>query len=149
MSYRFLVLTIALILPWLVGSVQAVDDHDNNTAAQTTQADNDQHDDDDSEAGDHPGEADHDDADEAGHSDHADELAIELSPQAVALAGITTSIAAHGRISRTIELPGEVGFNEDQLAHIAPRFAGIAQEARYRVGDYIDEGSVVSVDESN
>ena len=85
------------------------------------------------------------------HSDeeHADELVVELTPEAIILAGIKVSSVSHGRIGKTLELPGEVGFNEDRLVHIAPRFAGIAIRARYRAGDFVDSGTVVAVVESN
>lgn len=87
---------------------------------------------------------------EARDHDHGDdEVIVELTPEAVALAEITTSIVRHGGITRTIELPGEVGFNEDRLAHIAPRFPGVAMQALKRVGDYVEAGEVVAVVESN
>lgn len=84
-----------------------------------------------------------------GHEGHDDEPIIELTPQAMNMAGITLAKVTHGRIGNTIDLPGEVGFDEDHLVHVAPRFAGIAKEARYRVGDYVNTGEVVAVIESN
>ncbi len=83
------------------------------------------------------------------HALHDEELIVELSPEAIELAGISTSRVRKGSIAKTIELPGEVGFNEDRLAHIAPRFAGIALQALKRVGDYAESGEVVAVIESN
>jgi cobalt-zinc-cadmium efflux system membrane fusion protein len=59
------------------------------------------------------------------------------------------STVKYGFIGKSIDLPGEVGFNEDRLVHVAPRFAGIAKEARKRVGDYVSEGDVIAVVESN
>ena len=85
----------------------------------------------------------------AGHDHEGDGLFVELTPEAMTMAGITVSRVAHGRISRTIPLAGEVGFNEDRLVHIAPRFAGIAVKATCRVGDYVKAGQVVAVVESN
>jgi cobalt-zinc-cadmium efflux system membrane fusion protein len=67
----------------------------------------------------------------------------------VSLAEIKTAVVQHGAIVRRIELPGEVGFNEDRLAHIAPRFAGIALQAMKRVGDRVEAGEAVAVVESN
>jgi cobalt-zinc-cadmium efflux system membrane fusion protein len=83
------------------------------------------------------------------HAEHSDELTVELSEAAEELAGIEISEVARGHIDKTIELPGEIGFNEDRLAHIAPRFAGIALRANYRVGDFVEEGEVVAQIESN
>lgn len=91
---------------------------------------------------------------EAGHEghDHAaeeSEFPIMLSAEGIKMAGIKMSIVAEGCIGRTIGLPGEIGFNEDRLVHIAPRFPGIAKEARFRVGDYVKAGKVMAVIESN
>jgi len=83
------------------------------------------------------------------HEGHSDELAVELTPEAMELAGIVISSVKFGRIDRTIELPGEVGLNEDRVVHIAPRFAGVALQANFRVGDYVKQGAVVAVVESN
>jgi cobalt-zinc-cadmium efflux system membrane fusion protein len=95
----------------------------------------------------------HEEADENGatdgHDEHDDEMAVELSPNAMAMAGITVERVVHGWIGESIVLAGEVGFDEDRLVHIAPRFAGIAVQAKYRVGDRVQAGDVVAVVESN
>ena len=84
-----------------------------------------------------------------GHDEHGDELVLMLSDEAVELAGIEISRVKYGQIGQALELPGEIGFNEDRLAHIAPRFAGVAVQANYRVGDYVEKGDVVAIVESN
>ncbi|MCK5125611.1 MAG: efflux RND transporter periplasmic adaptor subunit [candidate division Zixibacteria bacterium] len=153
MYNKSVVLLVALFLLWSVSDVLAQDSHDghehgNEQEVQDEHADcdhgheqleeSDLHDD-------HSESDDHDD-----HSDHeGDELTVELTPDAVKLAGITFSKVKHGRIGRTVELPGEIGFNEDRLAHIVPRFAGIVLRVNCRVGDYIEKGMVVAVVESN
>ncbi|MEE8577880.1 MAG: efflux RND transporter periplasmic adaptor subunit [candidate division Zixibacteria bacterium] len=78
-----------------------------------------------------------------------EETIVQLSQEGQKLAGISLSRAKAGRIALRNELPGEIGFNEDRLVHIAPRFAGIALEARFRVGSYVKAGEVVAVIESN
>ena len=93
--------------------------------------------------------SDHDQADETGHALHDEDGHIELTPEGMEMAGITVSNATQGHITRLLDLPGEVGFNEDRLAHISPRFAGIAVEAKVRVGDYVKTGEEVAVVESN
>jgi cobalt-zinc-cadmium efflux system membrane fusion protein len=98
---------------------------------------------------DHPVEA---QTEEAGHDhdhDGHDEFIITLSPDAVSLAGIETETATRGTIATVVELPGEVGFDENKLAHIAPRFPGIAQKANYSIGEYAEAGSVMAIVESN
>jgi len=91
----------------------------------------------------------HDDHDDDEHDDHDEDLVVELSPEAIEMAGLALSEVSLGRIGNTIYLPGEVGFNEDRLVHIAPRFAGIAGETKCRVGDYVNANDVVAVIESN
>jgi len=148
MFIRFVIVLLALLLPWSISSVLGQDAHDHSTAQQTDDAHNDHegHDHDDEEN--HDG---HDHADEDDHEghDHGDQLVVELTPEAMKLAGIKISSVGQGHIARTIELPGEVGFNEDRLAHISPRFAGIALKANCRVGDFVEEGMIVAVVESN
>jgi cobalt-zinc-cadmium efflux system membrane fusion protein len=152
---RLLILLLAALLWALAPALMAQDKHDHGKhAQQTTPKEKDKH-----EGHDH---GEHDENEEAGHeedgheghdhedeADHADEGIIEITPEAVKMAGIKLADVSRGTIGKYIDLPGEVGFNEDRLAHIAPRFAGITKEARFRVGDYVREGDVVAVIESN
>lgn len=80
---------------------------------------------------------------------HAGEDEIEVSPENIKMAGITLAKATTGKIRSYLDLAGEVGFNEDRLVHITPRFPGIAKEVRFKVGDYVNSGDVVAVIESN
>jgi cobalt-zinc-cadmium efflux system membrane fusion protein len=84
-----------------------------------------------------------------GHGDHEDELKITLTDQAIELANITIGKVIKTKIHNTIELPGEIGFNEDRLAHITPRYGGIAREVKKQLGEYVEEGDVLAVIESN
>jgi cobalt-zinc-cadmium efflux system membrane fusion protein len=88
----------------------------------------------------------------AGH-DHAehghDEGGLFLSAEAIRLAGIRVKTAQSKSLTRTIELPGEIGFNEDRLVHVTPRYAGVAREVHGRIGADVSEGEVLAVIESN
>jgi cobalt-zinc-cadmium efflux system membrane fusion protein len=72
-----------------------------------------------------------------------------LTPEAIEMAGISLTKATVGRISNSLDLSGEVGFNEDRLVHITPRYPGIAKDARFKIGDLVSAGEVVAVIESN
>jgi len=147
MSNRFMILFFALLLPWYVSDVSAQDDHDHVNEQRAKETHDGHEDHDHTEDNDH---ASHDDcADDDDHEGHNEELIVELTPEAMKLAGITISSVRQGHIARTIEFPGEVGFNEDRVAHITPRFAGIALQANCRVGDYVNEGEIVAIVESN
>lgn len=138
-----LIAASCLIL-WSVAALGAGDDDHGHDHGDTVSQQTDNH-----EGHDH-GEGAHDaDAAADAHAGHDDALAIELSSEAMKLAGIKVSSVTRGRIEQCIELPGEVGFNEDRLVHIAPRFAGIALKVNYRVGDRVSFGDVVATVESN
>lgn len=81
------------------------------------------------------------------NNSHANEIA--LSDTAVKLAGITVSEAAEGSIREKIVLNGEISFNEEKMIHVTPRFSGIAKEAKFNLGDYVNAGDIVAVIESN
>lgn len=106
-----------------------------------------------SEESSHTGEqADHSDheGEEAGeHSGHEDEGEIAVTAEDMKMAEITTAKVENGRISTSLNLSGEIGFNEDRVVHITPRFAGIVKEARYRIGEYVKAGETVALIESN
>jgi len=140
MTYRFL-LILSIILAATIG-LRAQDHVGHDHEHETTE---------------HPHEDDHGDEheqeatnehDHDAHEDHG-EFTVTLSDDAIALAGIETATVVKGRISNTVELPGEVGFDENKLAHISPRFPGIAQRANYNVGEYVEAGQVMAVVESN
>ncbi len=175
MLKKILIFLLILLIPWLISIGLAQVDHDDHADTMEVHEElgHDDHDDhadtmevheelghdDHDEDVDHVEEAGHDDHDEdvdhveeAGHDDHdedEDELIVKLTPEAIKLAGITFLNVEHGRIGRTVELSGEIGFNEDRLAHVAPRFAGVVLQINYRVGDYVEEGDVVAIVESN
>ncbi len=82
--------------------------------------------------------------------DHGEEEgALELTPEAVQMVGIRLARAEQGRIGTSITVSGEVGFDEDRLVHVVPRFAGIAKDVYFRVGDRVRSGDVVAVVEGN
>jgi cobalt-zinc-cadmium efflux system membrane fusion protein len=83
------------------------------------------------------------------HEDHAGEGALYLSPESISLAGIRVKSLKARSLERTIELPGEIGFNEDRLVHITPRYPGVAREVEGRVGARVREGDLLAKLESN
>ncbi len=83
-----------------------------------------------------------------GDEREAGEEAVRLAPEVLTEFGIELATAGPGRIERTIALPGEVRPNQDRLAHVAPRFAGIAREVRAQIGDAVKAGQVLAIVES-
>lgn len=74
---------------------------------------------------------------------------IQVAPAMMKMAGITFAKATIGRIRTSIDLYGEVGFNEDRLVHITPRFPGILKEVNFRIGELVGAGNVLATIESN
>ena len=75
--------------------------------------------------------------------------AVILSAEAMRLAGIGISEIGREPIGLTIEMPGEIGYNEERRIHITPRYAGVIREVRARLGDAVRKGDVLAVIESN
>ncbi len=75
--------------------------------------------------------------------------AVRLSPDELALHGVAFEAAGPGTVDRGIELAGEIRPNGERLAHIVPRFAGIAREVRVSVGATVRTGDVLAVVESS
>jgi membrane fusion protein, heavy metal efflux system len=92
-------------------------------------------------------------ADPAGEEDEHDH-AGETEGRAFTVAeferfGVRVGTAGPGLVDAAIELPGEVRPNGDRIAHLAPRFPGIAREVRKRVGDEVGAGEVMAVIEGD
>lgn len=74
---------------------------------------------------------------------------MSLSTEALAEAGIEFAPAGPCVLARTLEFAGEVALNSDRLAHIVPRFPGVAREVRKQLGERVRAGDVMAVIESN
>jgi cobalt-zinc-cadmium efflux system membrane fusion protein len=89
-------------------------------------------------------------ADTAAAEPHGhDEDAVTLSAEAMRLAGIRIREVALESIGRTIELSGEIRYNDERLIRITPRYAGAIREVRVRIGEPVRRGEVLAVIESN
>jgi cobalt-zinc-cadmium efflux system membrane fusion protein len=74
---------------------------------------------------------------------------VQLSEHEMADSGIELAEARPDAIETRIELPGEVRPDQDRVAHLAPRFAGIVKEVKKNVGDAVRSGDVLAVVESS
>jgi cobalt-zinc-cadmium efflux system membrane fusion protein len=83
------------------------------------------------------------------HDDEHREGRVRLSPEATLAAGIEVSTAGPRTVTRTLDLPGEIVPNADRLAHIVPRFPGIAKQVKKGLGDRVDRDEVLAIVESN
>ena len=80
---------------------------------------------------------------------HQEEGHVEISQEARVASGIEVRPAGTHRLRVTLDLPGEVVPNADRVAHIVPRFAGIAREVKKGLGEEVKAGEVLAVIEGN
>jgi len=86
---------------------------------------------------------------EDNHEEEGHEGAIALSDAELKEFGVELATAAPGTIATTVELPGEILPNQDRVAHIVPRFAGIVKSVSKAIGDSVKRGdSLASVESS-
>ena len=88
------------------------------------------------------------------HDDHDDEggheeEAVRLTPEVLTEFGVEIATAGPGVIVRHVSLPAEVQPNQDGLAHLAPRFPGVATEVRRTVGDIVKAGETLAIVEAS
>ena len=81
--------------------------------------------------------------------DDKEEATVILTDRAVEFAGLTIDVVNKKSIGRSIDLPGEIGFNEDRLAHITPRYSGIVKKVAKQLGETVRKGELLAVVESN
>lgn len=62
--------------------------------------------------------------------------------------GIVVATAGPGYLQTSTELPGQVHVNDDHLAHVTPRVAGVVREVVVTLGDRVKKGQVLAVLES-
>ncbi len=87
-------------------------------------------------------------SDDGEHSGHEGE-AIRLSEAQIEELGIELSTSGPKIIQLFVDLPGEVGPNQDRLAHIVPRYDGVVIRVLKTVGDRVRKGDVLAIIESN
>ncbi|MDR0701550.1 MAG: efflux RND transporter periplasmic adaptor subunit [Azoarcus sp.] len=108
-----------------------------------------------------PGTGDHADGDheDGGHAEddrhgedrpraasHAgEEGKIALDDEKIQSAAIDIQMAAPAQIRTTMQLPGEIRFNEDRTAHVTPRLAGIVESVSANLGQFVEKGQVLAV----
>jgi len=90
---------------------------------------------------------DHKDDDEKGHDEkgHDEDSKIAFSEQQLKTAGIVLDTAAPGRIRTSLQLPGEIRFNQDRTAHVVPKVSGVVESVSANLGQHVKKGQVLAV----
>jgi len=84
-------------------------------------------------------------ANKEGEHHAGEEGMVKLSQQQIQQAGIKIAKADIETIVASVQLPGEVRFNEDLTAHIVPRVPGIAESVQAQLGQTVKKGQVLAV----
>ena len=84
----------------------------------------------------------------AGDGHETDSRRVRLTEAQQAELGIQMAPVSSGPVAATVELPGEVVFDQTQLAHVSPRISGIVRQVNAAEGDEVEAGEVLAVLES-
>lgn len=101
---------------------------------------------------DHDDDKDHKDHNGKGHDEkgndekgHNEDGKIAFSEQQLKTAGIVLDTAAPGRIRTSLQLPGEIRFNQDRTAHVVPKVNGVVESVSANLGQQVKKGQVLAV----
>lgn len=70
---------------------------------------------------------------------------IELTDAQVKTSGVTLQTAEAVRIKSSLQMPGEIRFNEDRTAHVVPRVNGIVESVHVDLGQSVKKGAILAV----
>ncbi len=88
----------------------------------------------------------------AGHDhgeDTAEAVRVDVTLKGAQMVGIEVETVQMRTIETAIELPGEVVLNQDNVAHVTPRFSGIIKSINKQFGQYVKKGDVLATVENN
>ena len=77
--------------------------------------------------------------------EHDDEGLIAMDAARMQAAGVKLAEASPATVRSTLQLPGEIRFNEDRTAHVVPRVAGVAESVAADLGQIVKKGQVLAV----
>ena len=92
-----------------------------------------------------PEPEDHEAADGEPAEEVHDEGVVELSAAKLAAIEIETALVEQRRLAAQLETTGEVGYEEDRIAHVAPRVPGRVQRVPVSLGDEVRRGQLLAV----
>ncbi len=79
-----------------------------------------------------------------GEVEEAEHQAVVLSPEELTEFHIETALVGAGQIPLTLSFPAEIHANDDNLAHIVPRYEGIVTDVLVHVGDRVEVGQTLA-----
>jgi len=100
------------------------------------------HDDDSEDGDDHAEGEEHADSEDGDHDEAAE---VHLNASQISELGIIVSAVTSGPVDGMLELPAEVGFDQNHLAHVTPRVSGIVRSVNVTEGDSVNAGDILAV----
>ena len=70
---------------------------------------------------------------------------VKLTDAQIKASGVTLATSGAARIQSAVQLPGEIGFNEDRTAHVVPRVAGVVEAVSVSLGQFVKKGAVLAI----
>ena len=83
--------------------------------------------------------------DEHGHGEHGDEGVVELGPEAIERIGLRTQPVARHALAGRRTTTGNLGFDEERLAHVVPRVTGRLVSVPGSLGAVVAAGEELAV----
>ena len=80
---------------------------------------------------------------QGGHGGNGEK--VGFTAQQIASSGVSIDTAGPSQIATTVQLPGEIKFNEDRTAHVVPRVAGVVESVHVDLGQQVRKGQVLAV----
>jgi membrane fusion protein, heavy metal efflux system len=72
----------------------------------------------------------------------------EFSPEKIQNTGLLIKKVGSAKLASTIQVPGEIGLNEEKLVHIVPRVNGVVKKVFKDLGDRVSTGEIIAILES-
>ena len=73
---------------------------------------------------------------------------IKMDAETAKRTGIDIAAAGPAKIESTLQLQGEIQLNQDRVAHVVPRLAGVVVASPRNIGDNVKKGDLLAVIES-
>lgn len=74
-----------------------------------------------------------------------EEETVPMTDAQIQASGIKVESSSSAVIRTSLQLPGEIRFNEDRTAHIVPRVAGVVDSVSANLGQQVKRGQVLAV----
>ncbi|RZL38372.1 MAG: efflux RND transporter periplasmic adaptor subunit [Rubrivivax sp.] len=82
---------------------------------------------------------------EEGEHHEEGQTVIKMTADAITAAGVTVEPTHPAAIRTTLQLPGEIKFNEDRTAHVVPRVMGVVEAVPAALGQQVRKGELLAV----